>query len=142
MFNRSWNTTIKALLMLAATCFLIQPVGAQFTEDEEVLSERFVKKLTSQVNGYIITASHDENFLQWLIGLNEYHDIQRARWQIQNLMVKTKALQMVKPWRYSDDMDVYITELLFHEKILLTVSFSPHLNGFVVLSHGQVEVKG
>lgn len=128
----------KTLVLLMGLGSAAVSVNAQFSQEETMISHQFILTLTEQVNGYIILSDHDEHFLQWLIGLYDNHDENRARWQINNVLRKNKDLEKILPWEFSEKMNVYMTQLLMKGKFLFTVSFSEHLNGFVVLSHGEL----
>ncbi|MEX0772798.1 MAG: hypothetical protein WEB89_00315 [Balneolales bacterium] len=130
---------IMGFMMLMLITWPAGTVIAQFSEEEELIAYKFVTALIEQVNGYILLSESDEHFMKWLIGLYDYHDASRARWQINNMLVKYPDLKKTHPWEYSERLDAYITQLLIDDTYVLTVSFSEHLNGFAVISHENIQ---
>lgn len=133
---------IMIITLFMAICLLTGSVNAQFTEEEDSISNGFVIELIEQVNGYLILSDYDDNFMKWLIGLNENHDFSCVRWQINNMLMKNTELSEAQSWSFSESMDSYVTQIVTKQQILFTVSFSEQLNGFVVLSHGKISQDG
>ncbi|MEX2397055.1 MAG: hypothetical protein WD491_08520, partial [Balneolales bacterium] len=132
---------ILAILVLVLFMAIAKPSGtvsAQFSDESVLISNRFAMLFMEQVNGYLQLYERDEYFMKWFIGLYDHHDASRARWQVNTFLMKHSEIKRAHPWEFSESLNAHLTQLLIDGRILLTISFSNHLNGFALLSHGDI----